>query len=87
MTLPVDRTLDDLWAEAAEIGDVEVKDGYGGDFDRPHNAKIDFKNGAVRVFSKGNGPTPQAALLEAIIEAKRLNGCAPHGYAESEENE
>ena len=82
--LPQDRGLSDLWREAETIGRVMVRCPYG-DRSGPYVAEIDFRNGTSKVEAEGTGETPEEALLESIIEAKRINSCSPRIRGESED--
>lgn len=64
-------TLDEAWAEAETIGEVQVT---GGRFDGPYEARICFENGASLIYAYGKGRTPTAALMLAIDEARRIGG-------------
>ena len=63
------RSFDDLWREAEAIGRTSVEKAVFGD---DYRATISFKNGQSHIAAYGTDPDRYTALLNAIVEARRL---------------
>lgn len=67
-------TLDELWAEAAELGDVSVRHQSFGK--GRYEAQIYFKSRHGSIWAKGEHDVPAVALGIAINNARELGAGA-----------